>query len=67
MPFFLSRKDFLGDAFGGWQISGVYSLESGVPYTVVNGIDADGIGLTPIQAERWVPMPCHFPAAQPAM
>lgn len=44
LPFFLSRKDVLGRALGGWQLSGIYTIESGVPYTVVNGIDADGIG-----------------------
>jgi hypothetical protein len=29
---------------GGWETSGIYTYESGVPYTVTNGLDADGIG-----------------------
>jgi Carboxypeptidase regulatory-like domain/TonB-dependent Receptor Plug Domain len=44
LPFMREQKGLLGNAFGGWQISGTYTIESGVPYTVVNGIDADGIG-----------------------
>jgi hypothetical protein len=28
---------------GGWQIAGITTYESGVPYTVVNGQDSDGL------------------------
>jgi hypothetical protein len=44
LPFLREQNGWIGNAFGGWQISGVYTVESGVPYTVVNGFDADGIG-----------------------
>ncbi len=44
LPFMREQKGILGNALGGWQLSGIYTIESGVPYTVVNGFDADGIG-----------------------
>ncbi len=44
LPFLREQKGMLGNTFGGWQISGVYTIESGVPYTVLNGFDSDGIG-----------------------
>ena len=34
----------LGRLAGGWQLSGVTRFESGAPFTVLNGFDADGIG-----------------------
>ena len=44
LPFMREQKGFLGRAVGGWQVSGVSTFETGVPLTVVNGQDADGIG-----------------------
>jgi hypothetical protein len=44
LPFLKSQHGLLGHVAGGWQISGITTYESGVPYTVVNGQDADGIG-----------------------
>ena len=44
LPFMKSQKGPLGRVLGGWQVSGIYAIESGVPFTVVNGFDADGIG-----------------------
>jgi hypothetical protein len=44
LPILKNRKDLAGKTLGGWQLSAFYNIESGVPYTVVNGIDADGIG-----------------------
>jgi hypothetical protein len=44
LPFLREQKGLLGNVLGGWQVSGIYTIESGVPYTVVNGFDADGIG-----------------------
>lgn len=43
-PFFKSQQGFLGKVLGGYQLSGVTTIESGVPYTVFNGLDADGVG-----------------------
>ncbi len=44
LPFFREQQGFIGRALGGFQISGVNTFESGVPFTVLNGLDADGIG-----------------------
>lgn len=43
-PYFRSQEGFIGRMLGGFQLSGVTTFESGVPFTVVNGFDADGIG-----------------------
>ena len=42
-PWFRDQRG-VGRFLGGWQLSGVTTFESGVPYTVFNGLDADGIG-----------------------
>ncbi|MGH9944671.1 MAG: hypothetical protein ACRD9R_20175, partial [Pyrinomonadaceae bacterium] len=44
LPFFREQRGFAGKLLGGFQLSGVTILESGVPFTVSNGVDADGIG-----------------------
>ncbi|HXJ41205.1 MAG TPA: TonB-dependent receptor [Bryobacteraceae bacterium] len=44
LPILREQKGLVGNVFGGWQLGSIYSIESGVPYTVVNGFDADGIG-----------------------
>jgi Carboxypeptidase regulatory-like domain/TonB-dependent Receptor Plug Domain len=43
LPFFREQRGALGHILGGFQISGVTTFESGVPFTVSNGVDADGI------------------------
>ena len=43
-PFFRDQRGFVGHLLGGWQLSGVTTFESGQPFTVANGLDADGIG-----------------------
>jgi hypothetical protein len=43
-PWFKEQRGFIGHALGGWEISGVTTFESGVPFTVLNGADADSIG-----------------------
>jgi hypothetical protein len=42
-PFFASRRDFVGQTLGGWQVSMVARLVSGTPFTVINssGVDLD--------------------------
>ena len=42
-PFMREQRGFLGRVVGGWQIAGVTTFESGLPYTVFNGVDTDGI------------------------
>ncbi|HYH86257.1 MAG TPA: hypothetical protein VEX60_12450, partial [Pyrinomonadaceae bacterium] len=44
LPFLREQRGFVGRALGGWQLSGVTTFESGVPFNVSNGVDADGIG-----------------------
>jgi hypothetical protein len=49
LPFFQGRTDFLGLAFGGWQLSGVAKLASGTPFSVIDSstardLDFDGFG-----------------------
>jgi hypothetical protein len=42
LPFFENRSDLLGQAFGGWMLSGVVKLISGTPFTVTTtGVDLD--------------------------
>jgi hypothetical protein len=44
LPFMKAQRGILGHAAGGWQVAGLTTYESGTPFTVVNGQDADGIG-----------------------
>jgi hypothetical protein len=44
LPFMREQKGALGQIIGGWQVSGVTTFESGVPFTVANGADANGFG-----------------------
>lgn len=44
LPFGKQQNNFLNRVIGGWQISGVTTFEAGVPFTVSNGLDADGFG-----------------------
>ncbi|MEJ7604737.1 MAG: TonB-dependent receptor [Bryobacteraceae bacterium] len=44
LPFFKSGRGFLSQTLGAWEIAGIVTFESGVPYSVSNGADADGLG-----------------------
>lgn len=44
LPWQKEQRGFVGRVVGGWEISGVTTVESGVPFTVINGQDADAIG-----------------------
>jgi hypothetical protein len=44
LPVMRTQQGVLGHILGGWQVSGVTTFESGVPFTVSNGVDGDGIG-----------------------
>ncbi|HMF56078.1 MAG TPA: carboxypeptidase regulatory-like domain-containing protein [Pyrinomonadaceae bacterium] len=39
-PFFNRRSDFLGTILGGWQLSGIYSAQTGTPLTITQSGDA---------------------------
>ena len=43
LPFLNKQSGLLGQAFGGWQVSGVTTFESGVPFTVANGQDSNSL------------------------
>jgi len=46
LPWMKDQKEWLGRIVGGWTISGVTTLASGLPFTVLAGYDAnmDGVG-----------------------
>lgn len=44
LPLFREQRAFVGHLLGGWQLAGVTTFESGVPYSVFNGVDSDGLG-----------------------
>jgi hypothetical protein len=44
IPFLKSRKDVIGMAFGGWQVSGIYTLRTGLPISPELGRDNAGVG-----------------------
>ena len=46
LPFFAQRHDFAGRALGGWEFSGVFTLQSGAPFTVVDSAGGTGYGLS---------------------
>jgi carboxypeptidase family protein len=42
LPFARSQNGFVGRLAGGWTLSGVLTLQSGAPFTVLNGVDPTG-------------------------
>ncbi|MDX2032449.1 MAG: carboxypeptidase regulatory-like domain-containing protein, partial [Blastocatellia bacterium] len=44
LPFMRDQRGALGRIVGGWQLSGITSFETGVPFTVTNGVDSNGVG-----------------------
>jgi len=48
VPLFAKRHDAVGRAFGGWEISGIVTLQSGLPFTPsTSSWDPAGLGLIP--------------------
>jgi hypothetical protein len=47
LPFFAKRHDLAGNVLGGWQISGIVTLQTGLWYTVTTNFDAAGLGNVP--------------------
>jgi outer membrane receptor protein involved in Fe transport len=43
-PGFAKNNGFLKQVFGGWQISGVTTRQSGQPFSIVTGVDSNGNG-----------------------
>jgi len=42
LPWLREQQGFLGKVLGGWQISSFFTLQSGAPFTVLNGADPTG-------------------------
>ncbi|MBC8029864.1 MAG: carboxypeptidase regulatory-like domain-containing protein [Pyrinomonadaceae bacterium] len=48
LPFLRKRTDFVGKAFGGWQVSGIATWNTGLPLTATtSNFDAAGLGNNP--------------------
>lgn len=48
LPFFQKRHDLVGNILGGWQASGIVTLNSGLPFTITtSSFDAAGLGNNP--------------------
>ncbi|HXI25195.1 MAG TPA: hypothetical protein VNG71_15130, partial [Pyrinomonadaceae bacterium] len=47
LPWFSKRHDFVGNVLGGWEVSGIVSLQTGLWYTVTTNFDASGLGNVP--------------------
>jgi hypothetical protein len=48
LPWFDNRDDLVGNVLGGWQASGVVTLNSGVPFTgLTSAFDPAGLGFVP--------------------
>jgi hypothetical protein len=46
LPFYTEQKNFVGKVLGGWQASGIITLNTGVPFTATtSNFDAAGLGL----------------------
>jgi hypothetical protein len=47
LPFFKNQPGFVGRVGGGWEVSGIVSMNSGLPFTatISNGLDPGGLGI----------------------
>lgn len=59
MPWFQSQKGFAGHVFGGWELSGIQTVQTGLPATVSSNQAYDPTG-----ADCLGPSPCSFRANQ---
>jgi hypothetical protein len=46
LPFFLHAGGFAGAALGGWEVSGVLTLQSGLPFTPIDSAGGSAYGLS---------------------
>jgi hypothetical protein len=47
LPFFANRNDWVGNLLGGWEVSGIVTLQTGLGYTATTNFDAAGLGNIP--------------------
>lgn len=55
LPFMCSQKGLVGHIVGGWQITGVYTLESGAPINILAGTDEDGLTIARMTVLNSIP------------
>jgi hypothetical protein len=49
LPFFRAQQGFAGKALGGWQLSGITTFQTGIPFTpTTSNLDYAGLGLIPL-------------------
>jgi outer membrane receptor protein involved in Fe transport len=46
LPVFNKSNGWTGALLGGWQLNGIVSFQSGAPFTIVNGLDSNGDGIS---------------------
>jgi hypothetical protein len=47
LPFMKEQNGFAGKVLGGWQVTGLVSLQTGLPFTLTTNYDAAGLGNIP--------------------
>ena len=47
LPFFNKRNDLVGNVLGGWEVSGIVTLQTGLGFTPTTNFDAAGLGNVP--------------------
>lgn len=52
LPFFRNSNGFISTALGGWQINGIWLVESGRPFSVYSGADVANTGGSAQRADR---------------
>ncbi|HEY3129019.1 MAG TPA: TonB-dependent receptor, partial [Acidobacteriota bacterium] len=52
IPIFRGRSDFVGKAFGGWQINGVWTAHTGFPWTAKTGLPVSTPGGATLSPSR---------------
>lgn len=55
IPGFVERNAFGKAIFGGFQISGITSYQSGQPFSILTGVDSNGNGTAGSDRPNWVP------------
>ena len=46
LPLFRDNNSWVGKLLGGWQLNGIVVFQSGAPFTIVNGLDRNGDGIS---------------------
>jgi hypothetical protein len=47
LPFMKEQHGFAGKLLGGWQVTGLVTLQTGLPFTLTTNYDASGLGNVP--------------------